>query len=46
MYEDVKYLLSPEDPSMENECPNNFEIYVPRGVVENAVAGPSRLPYN
>jgi E3 ubiquitin-protein ligase SHPRH len=47
MYEDVEYLLPPEDSAMESEYPDDSSpMHASRGVVENAVAGPSRLPYN
>jgi len=46
MYEDVEYLLPPEDTVMDDEFDDSLRRHVPRGVVENAVAGPSRLAYN
>lgn len=45
MYEDVEYLLPPEGSVMESA--DSPKMRVRRGaVVVNAVAGPSRLPYN
>lgn len=46
MYEDLEYLLPPEDTAMEGEYDHSPQLRVSGGVIENAVAGPSRLSYN
>lgn len=46
MYEDLEYLLPPEDTAMECEYDHSPQLRVSGGVIENAVAGPSRLSYN
>jgi E3 ubiquitin-protein ligase SHPRH len=47
MYEDVEYLLPPENSAMDNDySDDNFRKNTASVSVENAIAGPSRLPYN